>query len=104
MRADKYGRGPAATSCAFWNDFLPRLRNWGELELNLAVTCCVVYPPIRDNILVFNRLKPTESAIKERETNYRVEANLLIYVNEQICFLFLFKSNSDTMKPDTVEL
>jgi hypothetical protein len=30
MRADKYGRGPAATSCAFWNDFLPRLRNWGE--------------------------------------------------------------------------
>lgn len=32
MRADKYGRGPAATSCAFWNDFLPRLRNWGELR------------------------------------------------------------------------
>ncbi|XP_070503332.1 acetylcholinesterase isoform X1 [Chironomus tepperi] len=28
MRANKYGRGPAATSCAFWNDFLPRLRNW----------------------------------------------------------------------------
>ena len=32
MRADKYGRGPAATSCAFWNDFLPRLRNWGDLK------------------------------------------------------------------------
>ena len=27
-RANKYGRGPMATSCAFWNDFLPRLRNW----------------------------------------------------------------------------
>jgi hypothetical protein len=32
MRANKYGRGPAATSCAFWNDFLPRLRNWGESD------------------------------------------------------------------------
>lgn len=31
MRADKYGRGPAATSCAFWNDYLPRLRNWRKL-------------------------------------------------------------------------
>lgn len=28
MRADKYGRGPMATSCAFWNEFLPRLRMW----------------------------------------------------------------------------
>jgi acetylcholinesterase len=28
MRADKYGRGPMATACAFWNDFLPRLRAW----------------------------------------------------------------------------
>ncbi|CRK86983.1 CLUMA_CG000796, isoform A [Clunio marinus] len=34
MRADKYGRGPAATSCAFWNDFLPRLRNWVPQKLN----------------------------------------------------------------------
>lgn len=37
MRADKYGRGPAATSCAFWNDFLPRLRNWGELSCSFVL-------------------------------------------------------------------
>lgn len=36
MRANKYGRGPAATSCAFWNDFLPRLRNWGELKADIV--------------------------------------------------------------------
>ncbi|XP_049534889.1 acetylcholinesterase isoform X5 [Anopheles darlingi] len=28
LRGEKYGRGPMATSCAFWNDFLPRLRDW----------------------------------------------------------------------------
>lgn len=28
LRGEKYGRGPMATSCAFWNDFLPRLRAW----------------------------------------------------------------------------
>lgn len=25
-RGDKYGRGPKSTSCAFWNEYLPRLR------------------------------------------------------------------------------
>lgn len=38
MRANKYGRGPAATSCAFWNDFLPRLRNWGEIFAQQCLT------------------------------------------------------------------
>uniref|UniRef100_U5ESU7 Carboxylic ester hydrolase n=1 Tax=Corethrella appendiculata TaxID=1370023 RepID=U5ESU7_9DIPT len=28
LRGEKYGRGPMATACAFWNDFLPRLRLW----------------------------------------------------------------------------
>lgn len=28
LRGEKYGRGPMATACAFWNDFLPRLRAW----------------------------------------------------------------------------
>jgi acetylcholinesterase len=28
LRGEKYGRGPMATSCAFWNDFLPKLRSW----------------------------------------------------------------------------
>lgn len=29
-KEDKIGRGPMATACAFWNDYLPRLRNWAE--------------------------------------------------------------------------
>lgn len=60
MRADKYGRGPAATSCAFWNDFLPRLRNWGELR-------SMFVPRRRTDFyirhlainFVFNRFNPT---------------------------------------------
>lgn len=27
-KVPKFGRGPMATSCAFWNDFLPRVRAW----------------------------------------------------------------------------
>lgn len=37
MRADKYGRGPMATSCAFWNDFLPRLRQWGKYNFRFLI-------------------------------------------------------------------
>jgi hypothetical protein len=32
LRAEKYGRGPMVTSCTFWNDYLPKLRQAiGEL-------------------------------------------------------------------------
>lgn len=27
-KTEKFGRGPMATACAFWNDYLPRLRMW----------------------------------------------------------------------------
>ena len=27
-KTEKLGRGPMATACAFWNDYLPRLRMW----------------------------------------------------------------------------
>ncbi|XP_037029742.1 acetylcholinesterase [Bradysia coprophila] len=30
QKADKLGKGPMATACAFWNDYLPRLRTWAE--------------------------------------------------------------------------
>jgi hypothetical protein len=26
LRSEKYGRGPMVTSCTFWNDYLPKLR------------------------------------------------------------------------------
>lgn len=27
-KSEQLGRGPMATACAFWNDYLPRLRQW----------------------------------------------------------------------------
>lgn len=33
----KTGKGPMATACAFWNDYLPRLRAWaGEQATNIC--------------------------------------------------------------------
>ncbi|KAJ6639158.1 Acetylcholinesterase, partial [Pseudolycoriella hygida] len=30
QKVEKLGKGPMATACAFWNDYLPRLRMWAE--------------------------------------------------------------------------
>lgn len=32
---EKLGRGPMATACAFWNNYLPRLRMWAGKNLFL---------------------------------------------------------------------
>lgn len=46
FNADKVGigRGPRATACAFWNDFLPRLRdNTGKSLIQQLIKNSIIY-------------------------------------------------------------
>lgn len=56
-KVPKFGRGPMATSCAFWNDFLPRVRAWsGEclvLDDSMSVYLGGGKLSNRDNIFQF---------------------------------------------------
>jgi len=36
-KTDKFGKGPMATQCAFWNKFLPRLRSWSGIYRKFRV-------------------------------------------------------------------
>lgn len=38
-KAEELGRGPMATACAFWNDYLPRLRQWAGKFVNRNTSC-----------------------------------------------------------------
>lgn len=42
QRAEKFGRGPMATSCAFWGDFLPRVRSWSGTMMWMIIKLGVV--------------------------------------------------------------
>lgn len=48
-KTEKIGRGPSATACAFWNNYIPRLRLWaGECILN-------IFPFLNENFAFFNQ-------------------------------------------------
>ncbi|XP_063703298.1 acetylcholinesterase [Culicoides brevitarsis] len=45
IRADRYGRGPMSAECAFWNDYLPRLRAWADTTPQ-SLQCDITSEPI----------------------------------------------------------
>ncbi|XP_055380262.1 acetylcholinesterase [Condylostylus longicornis] len=57
-KEDKVGRGPMATACAFWNDYLPRLRNWAEPimcnDLEKRISSSVRHTPDSIVLLLIN--------------------------------------------------